>query len=431
MQKSYDVIVVGAGAAGLMAAGRAAHLGARVLLVEKMRQAGRKLLITGKGRCNITHDAAESVYYKNIFPNGRFLKHAFSAFFKDDIIRILNERGVETTTERGSRVFPVSNKSADVLNALTGWMGKKNIDILFQARVNELIVKDGIVAGIRASSDNKNIEYLSEKVIICTGGKSYPATGSTGDGYGLAMQAGHTINEVRPALVPLVTSGDIAGQLQGLGLKNINASAWVNNRKIAAEFGELMFAHYGLSGPVILTLSRQVVEAVSAGDRVEISIDLKPALDENKLDARLLRDLNAHGKKQVDNIFRLWLPSKLIPVFLKILDIDGRKHCHQLGSKERRKVLLLMKDFRFSVTGHPGYKEAIITAGGVPTGEINSRTMESKLTKNLFFAGEVTDLDGNTGGFNLQIAFSTGFLAGQAACNELAKIHKARVILPG
>ena len=419
MQKDYDVIVIGAGAAGLIAAGRAAHLGARVLLVEKMRQAGRKLLITGKGRCNITHDAAESVYYKNIFPNGRFLKHAFSSFFKDDIIRILNERGVETTTERGSRVFPVSSKSADVLNALTGWMGKQNIDILLQAKVNELIINDGIVAGIRASSNNKNNDYLSEKVIICTGGKSYPATGSTGDGYGLAMQAGHTISQVRPALVPLVTSGEIAGQLQGLGLKNINASAWVNGRKIAGEFGELMFAHYGLSGPVILTLSRQVVEAVSAGDKVEISIDLKPALDEKKLDARLLRDLDAHGKKQVDNIFRLWLPSKLIPVFLKILEIDGSKLCHQLGSKERRKVLLLMKDFRFTVTGHPGYKEAIITAGGVPTGEINSRTMESKLTKNLFFAGEVIDLDANTGGFNLQIAFSTGFLAGQASFEAL------------
>jgi predicted Rossmann fold flavoprotein len=211
--------------------------------------------------------------------------------------------------------------------------------------------------------------------------------------------------------------------LQGLGLKNINASAWVNGRKIAAEFGELMFAHYGLSGPVILTLSRQVVEAVSAGDKVEISIDLKSALDEKKLDARLLRDLDAHGKKQVDNIFRLWLPSKLIPVFLKILEIDGNKLCHQLGSKERRKVLLLMKDFRFSVTGHPGYKEAIITAGGVPTGEINSRTMESKLTKNLFFAGEVIDLDGNTGGFNLQIAFSTGFLAGQESCSGLTGRH--------
>ena len=423
MQKSYDVIVIGAGAAGLIAAGRAAHLGARVLLVEKMRQAGRKLLITGKGRCNITHDAPESVYYKNIFPNGRFLKHAFSAFFKDDIIRILTERGVETTTERGSRVFPVSNKSADVLNALTGWMGKQNIDILLQAKVNELIINDGMVAGIRASSNNKNSDYLSEKVIICTGGKSYPATGSTGDGYGLAMQAGHNISQVRPALVPLVTSGEIAGQLQGLGLKNINASAWVNGRKIAGEFGELMFAHYGLSGPVILTLSRQVVEAISAGDKVEISIDLKPALDEKKLDARLLRDLDAHGKKQVDNIFRLWLPSKLIPVFLKILEIDGSKLCHQLGSKERRKVLLLMKDFRFTVTGHPGYKEAIITAGGVPTGEINSRTMESKLTKNLFFAGEVIDLDANTGGFNLQIAFSTGFLAGQASCSGLTGRH--------
>jgi predicted Rossmann fold flavoprotein len=419
MSKSYDVIVVGAGAAGIIAAGRASHLGARVLLVEKMRQAGRKLLITGKGRCNITHDAPQSVYYKNIFPNPRFLKHAFNAFFQDDILRILNERGVETTTERGNRVFPLSNRSADVLEAMTGWMGKKNIDVLYQTRVNGLIFREGAVTGVSTSSNNESREYFSKGVIICTGGKSYPATGSTGDGYRLAMQAGHSISEVRPALVPLVTAGDVAGRLQGLGLKNVNAVAWINGRKAAGEFGELMFAHYGLSGPVILTLSRQVVEAISSGHKVEIGIDLKPALDEKKLDIRLLRDLDMHGKKQAENIFRLWLPSKLIPVFLEILGIDGKKLCHQLSAKDRRKILLLMKDFRFAVTGHPGFKEAIITAGGVVTREINPGTMESKLAGNLYFAGEVIDLDANTGGFNLQIAFSTGFLAAQACVSKL------------
>jgi predicted Rossmann fold flavoprotein len=422
MQKQYDVTVVGAGAAGLIAAGRASHLGARVLLVEKMRQAGRKLLITGKGRCNITHDGPESVYYKNIYPNGRFLKHAFKAFFTADILKILHERGVETITERGSRVFPLSNRSADVHRAITEWMGKKNIDIIYQARVSSLLITNNTVAGVRISSTAGNEDYFSQNVIICTGGKSYPATGSTGDGYELALQAGHTISEVRPALVPLVTAGDVAGRLQGLGLKNVNAVAWVDGKKSAEEFGELMFAHYGLSGPVILTLSRHVVEALSGGSKVEVGIDLKPALDEKKLDARLLRDIDAHGKKQVENIFRQWLPSKLIPVFLDILEIDGKTLCHQLTARDRRKTLLLMKDFRFSVTGHPGYREAIITAGGVPTTEINAKTMESKLTRNLYFAGEVIDLDANTGGFNLQIAFSTGFLAAQACLSGGSKV---------
>jgi predicted Rossmann fold flavoprotein len=416
--QDWDVIIVGAGPAGILAAGRAAQLGGRVLLVEKMRQSGRKLLITGKGRCNITHDAEPSVYYQNIFPNGRFLKHAFHAFFKDDIIRMMNERGVETTTERGSRVFPVSNEAKDVLRALLDWMGKRNIDIVYNSRVTDLLIQDGTIKGIRVSADNGVKEYSGNSVIICTGGKSYPATGSTGEGYLLAQKVGHNISEVRPALVPLVTRGDNAEKLQGLALKNVNAVVWLNGKKSREEFGELMFAHYGLTGPIILTLSRHVVEELSYGKTVEIGIDLKPALDEQKLDARLQRDLNEHGKKQLENIFKLWLPSSLIPVFLEILELDGKKLCNQLSGKERRKILLLMKDFRFVINGHPGYKEAIITAGGIPTSEIQSKTMESKLVKGLYFAGEVIDLDANTGGFNLQIAFSTGWLAGESCVNQ-------------
>ena len=413
--RSYDVIVAGGGASGLIAAGRAAQLGARVLLVEKMRQTGRKLLITGKGRCNITHDAPRSVYYKNIFPNGRFLKHAFSAFFTSGIIGILHEKGIKTITERGSRVFPVSNNAADVHKAIVDWMASNNIEIAYQTRISSLLFHDGAVTGIRAEVSGGSCDYYGKSVIICTGGKSYPATGSTGDGYKLARQAGHIISEVRPALVPLVTRGNVANRLQGLGLKNVNAVVWVNGKKSISEFGELIFVHYGLSGPVILTLSRHVVEEMAAGNQVEISIDLKPALGEKKLDARLLRDLDANGKKKVVNIFRQWLPSGLISVFIDLAGIDGEKLCHQLSAGERRRTMLLMKDFRFVVTGHPGFKEAVITAGGVSTSEILSKTMESKLVKNLFFAGEVIDLDGNTGGFNLQIAFSTGWLAAQSA----------------
>lgn len=414
MQKqNYDVIIVGAGAAGLIAAGRAAHQGERVLLVEKMRQPGRKLLITGKGRCNITHDAPESVYYKNIFPNGRFLKHAFKAFFTAEIIKILNDRGVETTTERGSRVFPSSSSASGVHKAILEWMGKKNIEIVYRTRISRLLINNGAVTGVSAGRGGSVVDYYGRSVIICTGGKSYPATGSTGDGYELARQAGHTISEVRPALVPLVTKGDVAGRLRGLGLKNVNAVVWVNGKKSASEFGELLFMSYGLSGPVILTLSRHAIKELAAGNRVEISIDLKPALNEKRLDARLLRDLDTNGKMKVENIFKKWLPLGLIPVFIDLIGIDGNKLCHQLSALERRSIMLLMKDFRFEVTGNAGYKEAIITAGGVSTSEIVSKTMESKLVKNLFFAGEVIDLDGNTGGFNLQIAFSTGWLAAQ------------------
>jgi predicted Rossmann fold flavoprotein len=412
-QPKYDVIVIGAGAAGLIAAGHAAHQGAKVLLLEKMRRAGRKLLITGKGRCNITSNSPKSVFYKNIFPHGRFLQHAFDVFFTEDILKIIHDQGVETTTERGDRVFPVSNLAADVVNALMRWMGKKNIETMYEAKVSGLLIEENAVVGVRAIINGVSKEFFGKRVIICTGGKSYPATGSTGDGYALAKQAGHTINEVRPALVPLVTKGIIAEKLQGLGLKNVNAVVWVNRKKTAEEFGELMFAHYGLSGPVILTLSRKVVEELYKNNKIEIGIDLKPALDEKKLDARLLRDINEHGKKQVENIFRLWLPAKLIPVFLELIEIDENKLCHQLTAKERRRILLLMKDFRFEVSGHPGFKEAIITAGGVSTAEINPKTMESKLAPNLYFAGEVIDLDGTTGGFNLQLAFSTGWLAAE------------------
>ncbi len=382
-----------------------------------MSREGRKLLITGKGRCNITHDAPAGEYYRHIFPNGRFLKHAFHSFFAPDIIHLLQEEGVEVTTERGKRVFPVSDRAADVVEALKNWMKKGNVHVVCNKRVDELVIEEGQIRGVRVSDTASVEEIRAESVIICTGGKSYPATGSTGDGYALARQAGHHVSEIQPALVPLLTAGDVAGRLQGLGLKNVRAVVWTDGKKTAEDFGELMFAHYGLTGPIILTLSRQVVQKMSEGRQVEIGIDLKPALDEKKLDNRLLRDIDSHGKKQIENVFKMWLPSKLIPVFLDLLNIDGKKPCNQMGAKDRRKTMLLMKDFRFRVTGHPGFKEAIITAGGVPTTEINSRTMESKLVKNLYFAGEVIDLDADTGGFNLQIAFSTGWLAGQSAAS--------------
>jgi predicted Rossmann fold flavoprotein len=407
----YDVIVVGGGPAGLLAAGRAAELGGRVLLLEKMRQPGRKLLITGKGRCNITNSAPVSEFITHVYPKGRFLKNAFSQYYSEEIIDLLKKHGVEVMLERGGRYFPAGNRAADVLQALLKWTNKLNVEIRTGFKVEKLLVEDEKIAGLVANGK----EFKCDKVVLATGGKSYPATGSNGEGYMLAKAVGHTIEHVRPALVPLETLGDTAQRLQGLNLKNVEAVVWSNNKKVGENFGEMIFTHFGLSGPIILTLSRIVADELLKGNKVEISIDLKPALDDQKLDKRLLRDLNEHGKKQVSNIFRSWLPASLIPVFIDLLNLDPAKACHQVSSKERKKIRVLLKNLRFSVTRTRSFKEAIITAGGVPTNEIAAKTMESKLVKGLYFAGEIIDLDAETGGYNLQIAYSTGWLAGNSS----------------
>ncbi|MCX6243954.1 MAG: NAD(P)/FAD-dependent oxidoreductase [Bacteroidetes bacterium] len=414
----YDVIVVGAGAAGLIAAGRAAELGGKVLLLEKMERAGRKLLITGKGRCNITNDAPQSEFYDHIYPNARFLKHAFGTFFSHDIISLLEKNGLETVVERGGRVFPATNSSADVVNALLKWVNSSHVEIRYGQKVDRLILADGEAKGIDVDFGGRHSDILAKKIIICTGGCSYPATGSTGDGHRMAAKAGHSVETPRPALVPVETEGKLAQRLQGLSLKNVRAVVWVNGKKLKDEFGEMLFTHFGLTGPIILSLSRFVVDELMKKNFVEISVDLKPALDEVKLDKRLLRDLDENGKRKLENIFRLWLPSSMIPVFLEELGIDGQKEGHQVNGKERRKIMLMMKNLRFRVSGYRSFKEAIITAGGIPTSEIDSKTMESKVVKNLYFAGEVIDLDADTGGFNLQIAFSTAWLAAQSCMRQ-------------
>lgn len=411
---NFDVIVVGAGPAGLLAAGRAAELGGKVLVLEKMRQEGRKLLITGKGRCNITNNATIGDFITHVNPNGRFLRNALSQFFSTDIINLLNKQGVETILERGGRYFPASSKSADVLQALLKWVNKLNVEIRCGHRVEKLIVENETIKGIQASGQ----KFMARHVILATGGNSYPATGSNGEGHELVRQVGHSIVKVRPALVPLETEGGVAQKLQGLTLKNAKAAVWVNNKKAAEDFGEMIFTHFGLSGPIILTLSRIVVDELHKNNKVEISIDLKPALDEQKLDRRLLRDLNEHGKKKISNVFRYWLPKTMIPVFFDLLGLDPEKECHQISSKERKQIRYLLKNLRFRITNHRPFKEAIITAGGVSTNEISSKTMESKLVKGLYFAGEMINLDAETGGYNLQIAYSTGWLAGNSCINK-------------
>jgi hypothetical protein len=409
--KNFDIIVVGAGPAGLLAAGRAAELGVKVLILEKMRSEGRKLLITGKGRCNITNAAPIGEFITHVFPNGKFLRNAFSQYFSKDILQLLGKYGLESVLERGGRYFPATDKSLDVLRALLKWANEVGVEIRCGQRVEKLVIENNQVTGVKA-----NGEYLAaQKVILATGGKSYPATGSTGDGYELARQVGHTIEKPIPALVPLETKGSLAQKLQGLNLKNVKAIIWVDNKKTGEVFGEMIFTHFGMSGPIILTLSRIAVSALQNNKKVEITIDLKPALDEQKLDARLIRDLNEHGKKQISNIFREWLPASMIPVFIEELQLDPEKECHQVTGNERKQIRNLMKNLRFEVSHNRSFKEAIITAGGVITSEISPKTMESKLISGLYFAGEMIDLDAETGGYNLQIAYSTGWLAGNSA----------------
>ncbi len=412
--KSFDVIVVGGGPAGLLAAGRAAELGANVLILEKMPSAGRKLLITGSGRCNVTNNAPIGEFIKHVYPDGRFFRTALSKFSSNDILGLLKRYGVECTLAPLGRYFPTSNKSMDVLKALLQWNKDLNVEIRHDSPVEKLLVEKGAIVGVKANRR----EIKACKVILATGGKSYPITGSTGEGYKLASDAGHGIENVRPALVPLVTEGQLAKNLQGLNLKDVKAIVWIDGRKMGAAVGEMIFTHFGLSGPIILTLSRIAVEGLQKQQKVEISIDLEPLLNEQQLDDRLIRDLNAHGKKKLGNIFRYWLKASMANSFIEVLGINPEKLCHQISSKERKQIGHLIKNLRFKVTKHRTFKEAIITAGGVATNEISSKTMESKLIKGLFFAGELIDLDAETGGYNLQIAYSTGWLAGDSCMRE-------------
>jgi predicted Rossmann fold flavoprotein len=406
------VIVVGGGAAGLLAAGQAAQLGASTVLLEKMSRPGRKLRIAGKGRCNLTNVAPLSDFIAHFGPNGRFLRQAFSQFFTSELLSFLEKIGITTVTERGGRVFPASGQAQDVVDALVRWVRERGVTLRTRSPVEHLSVEGGRVVGVRVCSGRV---HRGDAVVIVTGGASYPATGSTGDGYRLAESVGHTIVPIRPALVPLVTAGDIAPKLQGLSLHDVALRVFVNGGKRAEAFGEMLFTHFGLSGPIILSLSRQVVDMLRLGESVILSIDLKPALDERKLDARLLRDVASHGKQQFRTVLKGLLPRKLIQICVDLTGIPADKTAHQMTALERRRLGMWLKDFRMEVTGHRPLAEAIVTAGGLDTREIDPRTMASRLVKGLYFAGEVLDLDADTGGYNLQAAFSTGWVAGRSA----------------
>lgn len=425
-----QVIVVGGGAAGLVAAGQAAARGTKTLLLEKMDRPGRKLRITGKGRCNLTNIAPVSEFITHFEPHGRFLRQAFSQFFTSELVAFFEKLGVLTVVDRGGRVFPASDQALEVVDALVRWIGEKGVTLRTRSPVERLLVKEGKVTGVQVSGSampekkasgrrsSPGQMYQADAVIVTTGGASYPATGATGDGYRMAKSVGHTIVPIRPALVPLETAGDFASRLQGLSLRNVAVSVWVSEKKRAEAFGEMLFTHFGLSGPVILSLSRQVVDALRAGGKVTISIDLKPALNESTLDARLLRDIAAHGKQQFYTLLKGLLPRKLIPVCVDVTGIPADKTGNQITAQEREQLRIWLKDFRLEVTGYRPFTEAIITAGGVDTKEVDPRTMASRKVKGLYFAGEVLDVDADTGGYNLQAAFSTGWVAGESAAQQ-------------
>jgi predicted Rossmann fold flavoprotein len=408
---SRQIVIIGGGPAGLMAAGQAAQLGAKVTLLEKMDTTGRKLFISGKGRCNLTNITPINEFIEHFGPNGRFLRQAFHRYFNDDLLEFFHGLGVPTVTERGGRVFPASGLSSDVVDALVNWATYEGVKIWTQSPVEDIIIQDGLVTGVKT----KQAQLDADAVIIATGGASYPGTGSTGDGYTFAESAGHTIVPIRPALVPLVTAGDVAKKLQGLSLRNVAISVWTDGRKSASAFGEMLFTHFGVSGPIILTLSRGVVDALRAKKEVEISIDLKPALDHGKLDSRLLRDLKEFSNQQYKTILKELLPKTLIPVCIDQTGIAPDKPGHQISASERKQLRTWLKDFRLKIIDHRKFNQAIVTAGGVDLREIDPKTMESRLVKGLYFAGEVLDIDADTGGYNLQAAFSTGWLAGRSA----------------
>jgi predicted Rossmann fold flavoprotein len=416
------VIVVGGGASGMMAAGRAAECRARVLLLERTKRLGNKLRITGKGRCNLTNIAERPDFIAHFGPNGPFLHNAFARFFNQDLIDFFAAQGLPTVMERGQRVFPASNDAHQVADALASYLRQSGARVRFQARAAALETKGGWIAGVRTEGG----EFLSaQAVVLATGGASYPGTGSTGDGYRLAKALGHTIVPIRPALVPLVVKEDHAKALQGLSLKNVEASLLLDGRPVTCQFGEMLFTHFGVSGPIILTLSAQAVDRLGQG-KLELSINLKPALSDEQLDRRLQRDFDRFGGRAFRNILKELLPGKMIALFVQLTGIPPDKPGHQITAAERKRLFGLLRGFRLTIVGHRPIAEAIVTAGGVSTREIDPRTMESRLVKGLYFCGEVIDINADTGGYNLQAAFSTGCVAGQSAARAVTGSFQGR-----
>ncbi len=409
LKKTYDVAVIGGGAAGIMAAGKAAESGAKTILIEKNNTLGKKLLITGKGRCNITNAEFDlKKMIKNYGEKGKFLFNCFSVFGVKDTIDFFEKLSLKTKIERGKRVFPVSDKSESVLKVLIKYLKENNVVIKYNTKVIGIKKENNKIQKIVVKKNTKE-DIIAKKYILCTGGKSYPLTGSSGDGFKWAKKLGHTIEKPVPSLTPIKTEEKWVKSLQGLSLKNVQIKVEENNKKILEEFGECLFTHFGLSGPVILDISRKLDKKKN----LKLIIDLKPALDFNKLDKRIIRDFEKHQNKAFRNSLDDLLPKKMTKLVAKMSGINLEKKSHSITKKERHNLVNLLKNIQLTVTGLMGFDYAIITSGGVSLKEINEKSMKSKIIDNLFFAGEIIDIDGPTGGYNLQVCWSTGYLAGK------------------
>ena len=403
------VVVIGGGAAGLMAAVIAGREGAKVTLLEKMNYVGKKMGITGKGRCNITNACDMSDFIKNTPGNGKFLYGAYERFTNEDLVQLLHDAGLEIKVERGGRVFPASDSALDVRNTFMKLMKHYGVDVHLEEPVKKLLVDDGVVTGVVTDKET----YHADAVVIATGGKSYPATGSTGDGYILAAQVGHKITDIRPSLVPIVTEESWVKDLMGLSLRNVELSVVAKNKVQAKMFGEMMFTHFGITGPIVLSLSHTVGKLMRKKNigTIGLDINLKPALSPEILDKRLQKDFDLYSKKQLINGMKDLLPSRLIPLIIELAGSNPQKPINQISKEERQQIGYMLQHMPLTVKGLRPVEEAIVTAGGISLKEFNPKTMESKLVKGLYGAGEVLDIDAFTGGYNLQAAFSTGYVA--------------------
>ena len=405
------VVVIGGGAAGMMAAITAARKGLRVTLIEKNEKLGKKLFITGKGRCNITNAGDSEDLFNSIVTNKKFMYSSLNGFSNYDVLGFFDELGLPIKIERGNRVFPESDHSSDVIAALNKELRRLKVDVRLNTAVKDIIIKDNIACGVVTMFGNVEEKVDADYVIVATGGNSYQSTGSTGDGYKFARKSGHDVTSILPALVPFTVKEEWEVDLQGLSLKNISITVFDGQKELYNDFGEMLFTHFGVSGPVILSASSFVAGKLK-NKNLKLVIDLKPALSFEQLDERILRDFDEEKNKSFKNSLDKLLPKKLIPIVVMLSGIDGNKKVNEITRAERQGLVKLLKEFELTLTGLRGFNEAIITQGGVNVKEINPTTMESKLVKHLLFAGEVLDVDAVTGGFNLQIAWSTGYAAG-------------------
>ena len=410
-KEKYDLAIIGAGPAGMMAALRASECGASVALLEKNRAPGIKLSMTGKERCNITNDERDARKFAASFgKNGRFLLSSLYHFGVNETVDFFHENGLKTKVERGGRIFPESDRATDVLDLFLRLLKRKGVTLLTGCRIKEILHNQNSIEKILLDDS----EIRAENYIICTGGRSYPKTGSTGDGYSWARQMGHKIVKPEPSLTPVLVKEKWVSELEGLSLKNVKISVYQSNKKQDERFGEALFTSNGLSGPIILDMSKSIGNLLSKGE-VKLFIDFKPALDVKVLDKRILRDLEEHKNKALKNMLPALLPKRVIPVIIELSGIDPEKRCHDITKEERKKLRLILKEFPFTIKSLLGFNKAIITTGGVALKEVDPKTMRSRIIDNLYFAGEILDLDGPTGGYNLQVCWSTGYLAGERA----------------